>query len=111
MKKYSKWDDAQIKKLFSVVEKTKNENKSLLEAFKIFAKKTGRKPNSVRNFYYQEVDNLKNNVGRAEELEICANSYNVNAAKKFSNDETKKLIKEILRQKCLGNSVRKACQV
>lgn len=109
MKKHSKWDDTQIKKLFSVVEKTKSENKSLLEAFKIFAKKTGRKPNSVRNFYYQEVENLKNDAGRADELGICAKNHNISVAKKFSNEETKKLIKEILRQKCLGNSVRKAC--
>ena len=109
MKKHSKWDDTQIKKLFSVVEKTKSENKSLLEAFKIFAKKTGRKPNSVRNFYYQEVENLKNDAGRADELGICAKNHNISVAKKFSNEETKKLIKEILRQKCLGNWVRKAC--
>lgn len=109
MKKHSKWDNLQIKKLFSTVEKAKNENKSLLEAFKIFAKKTGRKPNSVRNFYYQEVENLKTDLKRAEELGISPEKHNVVNAKKFSNEETKKLVKEILRQKCLGSSVRKAC--
>lgn len=109
MKKIVKWDNNQIKKLFLTVEKTKDENKSLLEAFKIFAKKTGRKQNSIRNFYYHEVENLKNNNERAKVLGIDVSKHNIVLPEKFSNEETKNLVKEILRRKCLGFSTRKAC--
>lgn len=50
MKKYSRWKDDEIIKLFNVVEKNKKENKSLLTAFSEYAKMSGRKRNSVRNY-------------------------------------------------------------
>lgn len=105
----NKWNAQQIKKLFLTVEKAKAENKSLLDAFKIFAKKSGRKPNSIRNFYYHEVENLKNDSERAKELGIDVSKHNVFLPEKFSEAETRKLVKEILRKKCLGISTRKAC--
>ena len=46
----SKWSNSEVKKLFQTVEKYKNENKCLLDAFKDYTKKTNRKPNSVRNY-------------------------------------------------------------
>lgn len=81
----------------------------MLEAFKIFAKKFGKKPNSVRNFYYHEVENLKNNPEKAKVLGIDISKHNIFLPEKFSEDETRKLVKEILRRKCLGVSTRKAC--
>lgn len=97
------------KKLFEFVEKCKEENKSLLMAFKEFAKKTGRKPNSVRNLYYKEIERLEKNPEEAEKLNVKLENHKVSLSKKFSNEETKKLVKEVLRQKCLGVSTRKAC--
>lgn len=109
MNKISKWNDKEVKKLFLMVEKTKQENSSLLDAFRSYAKKTNRKPNSVRNYYYQEISLLRNNPERAKALGIDVSLHEINNSNKFSKDETKKLVKAILRQKCMGVSVRKAC--
>ena len=107
--KKNKWNDKEIKKLFLTVENAKSENKSLVEAFSIFAKKSKRKPNSVRNFYYQEVANLIKDSKKANLLGIDLNKHEVVNSTKFSIEETKNLVKEILRKKCMGCSVRKAC--
>lgn len=109
MKEYSQWKDAEVKKLFDCIEQTKKENKSLLSGFREFAKKYKRKANSVRNYYYLEVENLKKDKERAKNLNINVSMHNIQSPKKFSNIETEKLITEILRLKCLGLSVRKAC--
>ena len=105
----SKWNNVEVKKLFQTVEKYKNENKSLLDAFKEFAKKSNRKPNSVRNYYYLEIRELSQNIERQKKLGIDLSNHKVNFSDKFSEEETKSLIKEILRQKCMGVSVRKSC--
>ncbi|MGN0748711.1 MAG: hypothetical protein ACI4L1_03460 [Christensenellales bacterium] len=105
----SKWSNIEVKKLFQTVEKYKNENKSLLDAFKEFAKKSNRKPNSVRNYYYLEIRELSQNIERQKKLGIDLSNHKVNFSDKFSEEETKNLIKEILRQKCMGVSVRKSC--
>lgn len=105
----SKWSNVEVKKLFQTVEKYKNENKSLLDAFKEFAKKSNRKPNSVRNYYYLEIRELSQNIERQKKLGIDLSNHKVNFSDKFSEEETKNLIKEILRQKCMGVSVRKSC--
>ena len=105
----SKWNNVEVKKLFQTVEKYKNENKSLLDAFKEFAKKSNRKPNSVRNYYYLEIRELSQNIERQKKLGIDLSNHKVNFSDKFSEEETKNLIKEILRQKCMGVSVRKSC--
>ena len=105
----SKWSNFEVKKLFQTVEKYKNENKSLLDAFKEFAKKSNRKPNSVRNYYYLEIRELSQNIERQKKLGIDLSNHKVNFSDKFSEEETKSLIKEILRQKCMGVSVRKSC--
>ena len=105
----SKWSDGEIKKLFSGVEEAKHQNKSLLHAFKVHAKKFGRKPNSVRNFYYQEIQNLNASNKRASKLGINLEKHLIAQPEKFSKEQAKELVKEILRKKCLGVSVRRAC--
>ena len=61
MKNYCSWTGAEIKNLFNIVENYKTKNIPLLKAFEDYAKKSGRKRNSVRNYYYQEINELKNN--------------------------------------------------
>lgn len=109
MKEFSQWKDAEVKGLFDCIEKIKKENKSLLSGFREFAKKCKRKANSVRNYYYLEVENLKRDRERAKKLNINISVHDIQSPKKFSNIETEKLITEILRLKCLGLSIRKAC--
>lgn len=109
MKHYSKWKDSEVKSLFNCITKIKEKNTSLLEGFKEFAKKTKRKANSVRNYYYLEIEDLKNNPERAKRLGIDLSLHNIQNPERFSKQQTEKLVMDILRLKCLGVSVRKAC--
>jgi hypothetical protein len=109
MKHFSQWEDSEIKSQFNCMLKTKKSNKSLLEGFREFAKKTKRKANSVRNYYYLEIENLSKDSERAKKLGINLSAHNVQHTDKFSDKETEQLVTEILRLKCLGFSVRKAC--
>lgn len=109
MKEFSQWDNTEVKKLFDCIENTRINNKSLLEGFKEYAKKSKRKANSVRNYYYLEVENLRRNKDRANFLNIDLSKHEIQQSDKFSEEETEELITEILRLKCLGYSIRKAC--
>lgn len=109
MKSYSKWKDSEVKKLFNCIEKIKEKNGSLLDGFKDFAKKTKRKTNSIRNYYYLEVEDLKTDPERVKKMGIDLAIHNVQNPDRFSKEETEKLVTKILQLKCLGVSVRKAC--
>ncbi len=103
------WNNSEVKELFSVVEDYKEKNKSLKLAFKSHAEKYGRKPNSVRNYYYHEVDNLKLDEKRLEKLGINLNRHSKSSISYFSKDEEKKLMEEVDNMVKKGVSVRKAC--
>lgn len=109
MKEYSKWQDKEIKELFLVVEKYKQKNASLLAAFSEYAKISGRKRNSVRNYYYQELAELQKNKIRAAKLNININNHTITNSVLFSNEETKEILTKILTYNSLGYSIRKAC--
>lgn len=109
MKKNFEWKDDEVKKLFLIVEKGKENNKSLIECFSEYAKISGRKKNSVRNYYYHELNKLQRDRERCKKLKINLSNHTITNFENFSNEETFKLVKEILREKCLGNSVRKSC--
>ena len=89
----SKWNNVEVKKLFQTVEKYKNENKSLLDAFKEFAKKSNRKPNSVRNYYYAEIARLDKDKKRASKLGIDLGKHQKNEFNFFSEEEKNNIIK------------------
>lgn len=103
------WKNSEVKELFEVVENFKEKNKSLKLAFITHAEKYGRKPNSVRNYYYHEVDNLKTDGNRLEKLGINLNLHNKTNVAYFSPDEEKELMKEVDEMVEKGVSVRKAC--
>ena len=109
VKNYSKWKNEEVINLFATVEKFKKENKSLLEAFAEYSKLSGRKRNSIRNYYYLELANLQQNTERAKSLNINTSLHLISPVKSFSEEETNKVIKELLKLKCMGYSVRKAC--
>ena len=111
MKKYSKWKDEKIKELFSFIENGKKQNENLTKLFDAFAKKTGRMPNSVRNYYYMELDNLLSNPKRAQKLNIKLEMHQKINPKEFTFEESKELVKNILKLTAQGMSVRKACLV
>lgn len=104
------WKNEEVKDLFEVVEKYKKENKSLRFAFAEHAQKYQRKPNSVRNYYYHEVDNLKFDNRRRKEIGIDLKNHEKSEIKYFSLEEENSLMKKIDMQVRQGISVRKACQ-
>lgn len=103
------WENNEVKELFSVVEDYKEKNKSLREAFALHAEKYGRKPNSVRNYYYHEVDNLKADGKRLRNLGINLDKHNKTSIIYFSQEEEEKLMQDIDKMVKSGVSVRKAC--
>ena len=64
MKSYSQWTDEEVIKLFRFIEDGKKQNHNLSGMFSLYAKLTNRKPNSVRNYYYAELNELENNKER-----------------------------------------------
>lgn len=103
------WEDAEVIDLFSEVEKVKREKGHLKQAFFTHAKKYTRKPNSVRNYYYAEVDNLLRNRLRARKLNIDLRFHKKQAVEFFTNREKEDVISKIKQLVKDGNSVRQAC--
>ena len=83
--------------------------KSTRDAFDLHAKEFARQPNSVRNYYYQEIDRLKNNPERLKKLGIKLENHQKNQFSCFTEDEKNKIIDKIQEKLKQGYSVRKAC--
>ena len=103
------WENEEVKSLFSTVEEEKSQNKSLRFAFAMHAHKYRRKPNSVRNYYYHEIDNLKNDAVRLKKIGVDLSKHEKYEIKYFSKEEEKLLMQKIDCDVKNGVSVRKAC--
>lgn len=103
------WADEEVKSLFSYVEEIKRNNEPLKNAFILHAKKYGRRPNSVRNYYYHEVDNLSTDAKRAGKLKIDLKNHEKTEINYFSEDEKNNLMEKIENMVKAGSSVRQAC--
>ena len=106
---FAMWTMINIKDLFLLVEDYKNKNFSLNKAFEDFAIKNNRKTDSVRNFYYKQVDFFNKNKIFAQKLNIDLDKHDKKEIKKFSKKEEDKLIGDIDDLVAKGMSVRKAC--
>lgn len=103
------WDEKEILALFKEVEFCKEKNLPIKNAFKSHAEKFARKPNSVRNYYYSEVEELKSDSVRTSHLGIDLSKHRKNEIAFFSAGEEEFVVGEIERMKEGGMSVRKAC--
>ena len=103
------WDNQEVKDLFSEIEKTKQNGLPLRKAFIMHAQKYSRQPNSVRNYYYHEIDNLERDDQRLKKLGIDLSKHKKNTIQYFSKDEEDSLMHKIDRLVGSGYSVRKAC--
>ena len=103
------WKNEEVVDLFKEVELIKNKNKSLKYAFIEHGKKYNRQPNSVRNYYYHEIDNLKEDKKRLKELKIDLSKHEKNEIQYFSEEEENLLMRKIDEMAQKGVSVRKAC--
>lgn len=102
-----KWNEKEIKKLLLTVEKAKDKNKPIQEAFVTFAKFSNRHPNSIRNFYYEFLENAKKDKNYSKDINFS--KHLVNKPKFFSNEEANQLFDKINELTSKGLSVRQAC--
>ncbi len=105
------WNDEEVKSLFNEVEYCKNNQQALRMAFVLHAKKFKRKPNSVRNYYYKEVDNLASNEKRCKSLGIELEKHQKTHFVAFDEKEEEKLLNDVSEMVANGKSVRAACQI
>ena len=92
------WRSEEETLLFDEIEKTKKGGEPLKSVFEAVAEKTGRKPNSVRNYYYARI--------KAENLQSTA--LHAGAFVPFSDEEIHMLLRTVLSAQANGISVR-AC--
>ena len=103
------WEENEVKDLFNAVEKCKKSNRPIKEAFIFHAEKYARKANSVRNYYYHEIDILQKDKMRQDLLNIDLNKHNKTNIVYFSKEEEALLMEKIDEMTAKGLSVRKAC--
>ena len=110
-KKYCRWKEEEIKKLFSFVKTQTEKGASLSKAFELYSVITGRKPNSVRNYYYSELSFLLENNLEAKRLSNNLENHKKNNPQYFTKAEAESCVKSINNLVEQGNSVRKACLI
>lgn len=105
MNKINGYTEEEAKNLVEYVSNGKRNGKTLSGLFASYAQKTGRAKGSVRNYYYA----LLRSTGD-ERVKDILKGKNLKAEKiiPFSEEETDKILKEILVQKSKGISVRRA---
>ena len=103
------WRDDEVSALFQEVELCKTKKQSLKFAFQKHAENFKRKPNSVRNYYYKEVDNLLKDDIRAKRLSIDLEIHKKSHFVCFEKQEEKNIVQEIDNLIKSGMSVRSAC--
>lgn len=92
------WNEKEAALLFSAAQRARSEGRALRCAFESVAAQTGRKPNSVRNYYYECL-----RAGQAQgTLERSA------AFVPFEREEELALLRTMLTERARGQSVR-AC--
>jgi len=92
----SGWKDDEKLLLWEQVKAAQKAGAPLKQVFETVASKTGRKPNSVRNYYYMKVKE----TGEIEKKPVTFVS--------FSKEEVYMLIKELLGARAKGESIRGA---
>lgn len=105
MNKINGYTEEEAKSLVKFVSEGKKNGKTLSGLFAAYAQKTGRAKGSVRNYYYA----LLRSTGD-ERVKKMLSGTELKAEKilQFTEEETDKLVKEILMQKSRGISVRRA---
>ena len=90
------WQKQEIDALQRSIDEAAQTGESLRSVFDRMGETLGRKPNSIRNFYYAQVRAQSQDMGRALPFET------------FSQDEVEQLVKNVLTARAQGMSVR-AC--
>ena len=91
------WQKQEIDALQQSIEAAEQSGESLRSVFERMSRQLGRKPNSIRNFYYAQV-----RAGQGE------NGARATPFETFSQEEVERLVEQVLTAKAQGVSVR-AC--
>ena len=105
MNKINGYTEEEARNLVEYISSGKREGKTLSGLFASYAQKTGRAKGSVRNYYYSLLRSTGDD--RVRKL-LKDKALKAEKIIPFSEDETDKILKEILKQKSKGVSVRKA---
>ncbi|HEY8419774.1 MAG TPA: SANT/Myb-like DNA-binding domain-containing protein [Clostridia bacterium] len=100
------WTVEETKRLFDLCAKARKEGKGLKTAFETVAKEVGRKPNSVRNYYYAHLKTLNLMPEMSQKLGIKVLPSKTTSFKTFSEEEIVDLVRHILIEQGKGKSVR-----
>lgn len=92
------WSDAENNLLWETADEAQQQGLPLKAVFERIAERTGRRPNSIRNYYYAQVRSRKGEAG------ISARFV------PFTDDEVEWLIEEVLKGRAEGMSVRACLQ-
>ncbi len=98
MNKRSGWSDYENKLLWETADEAQQEGLPLKTVFERISEKTGRRPNSIRNYYYAQV--------RQREGDNCHTARFV----PFTQQEVDELMEKVLRARAAGQSVRSCLQ-
>ena len=88
------WSDTEEKLLWETAEEAQSKGLPLKAVFEHIADRTGRKPNSIRNYYYQQVRSRESDQPRAARFTP------------FTQEEVDHLMREVLTAVGQGQSVR-----
>jgi len=92
------WSEQEDALLFEEIEGSRSSGRPLKAVFEAVAEKTGRKPNSIRNYYY----------ARIKERDLSSSALHAGAFVPFTGEEIQTLLRTVLSAQANGISVR-AC--
>ena len=105
MNKINGYTEEEAKSLVEYISDGKKNGQSLSELFAAYAEKTGRAKGSVRNYYYALLRSTQD--ARVKQI-LRGKDLKAEKILPFSEEETDRILREILTQKSKGISVRKA---
>ncbi|MBQ5926902.1 MAG: hypothetical protein IIX01_03145 [Clostridia bacterium] len=106
MNKINGYTEEEAKTLVEYISEGKRAGKTLTALFSSYGERHGRARGSVRNYYYALMKNPKGDERVKKLLE--GKELSVEQIKEFTEEETDKILRDILKEKSKGVSVRKA---
>ena len=92
------WSDDESKLLWETADEAQQQGLPLKAVFERIAEKTGRRPNSIRNYYYAQVQKREDGVSRPARFVP------------FTQQEVDWLMEQVLTARAQGQSVRSCLQ-
>ena len=96
--RHSGWSESESSLLWQAADEAQAQGLPLKQVFEQVAQKTGRRPNSIRNYYYAQVRECAGGRERAARFVP------------FAEEEVRALVETVLRHKAEGQSVRACLQ-